>query len=87
MSAIYLRPQRSQDPRAYLTKGHGLLILLRPLRPELDGQDVEASSREDRPYELTGRFTLTCQTSTGQIVWQVVRRDGDQVDGKWMVDA
>jgi hypothetical protein len=21
------------------------------------------------------------------IVWQVVRRDGDQVDGKWMVDA
>jgi hypothetical protein len=32
-------------------------------------------------------LTLTCQTSTGQIVWQVVRRDGDQVDGKWMVDA
>jgi hypothetical protein len=28
-----------------------------------------------------------CQTSTGQIVWQVVRRDGDQVDGKWMVDV
>jgi hypothetical protein len=24
---------------------------------------------------------------TGQVVWQVVRRDGDQVDGKWMVDA
>jgi hypothetical protein len=20
-------------------------------------------------------------------VWQVVRRDGDQVDGKWMVDV
>jgi hypothetical protein len=28
---------------------------------------------------------LTCQTLTGQVVWQVVRRDGDQVDGKWMV--
>jgi hypothetical protein len=28
-----------------------------------------------------------CQTLTGQDVWQVVRRDGDQVDGKWMVDA
>jgi hypothetical protein len=24
-----------------------------------------------------------CQTLTGQVVWQVVRRDGDQVDGKW----
>jgi hypothetical protein len=31
--------------------------------------------------------TEQCQTSTGQIVWQVVRRDEDQVDGKWMVDA
>jgi hypothetical protein len=27
------------------------------------------------------------KASTGQTVWQVVRRDGDQVDGKWMVDA
>jgi hypothetical protein len=29
-------------------------------------------------------LNVTCQTSTGQTVWQVVRRDGDQVDGKWM---
>jgi hypothetical protein len=25
--------------------------------------------------------------STGLDVWQVVRRDGGQVDGKWMADA
>jgi hypothetical protein len=24
-----------------------------------------------------------CQTLNGQVVWQVVRRDGDQVAGKW----
>jgi hypothetical protein len=30
---------------------------------------------------------LMCQISTGLDVWKVVRRDGGQVDGKWMADA
>jgi hypothetical protein len=35
---------------------------------------------------LTSSISLTL-TLTVQVVWQVVRRDRDQVDGKWMVDA
>jgi hypothetical protein len=38
-------------------------------------------------YNSTNNSTLMCQTSTGLDVWQVVRRDGGQVDGKWMADA
>jgi hypothetical protein len=33
-------------------------VLLRPLRPELDGQEVEASSREDTPS--SSRLTAIC---------------------------
>jgi hypothetical protein len=39
-----------------------------------------------RPQARLKTVTL-CQTLTGQDVWQVVRRDGGQVDGKWMADA
>jgi hypothetical protein len=70
-----------------LIRAHCSIVTVLCICSKLLHSAIAKVERSGENLSMAYMRCVTCQTLTGQVVWQVVRRDGDQVDGKWMVDA